>query len=149
MIIYVGYGFDVNDIPDEEWLKIVKNYDTAACLNYTVPIRDASWDWSQYTEEEQLEAALKFIDDNYDSDYAAYLCNIINREEECDIVTQYDNYITFDSIAFIDDCRERVIRVPNKEAFIGLIAKYVNTIPIKFGPVWSGNDWEEPNYFID
>ena len=153
MIIYVGYGFDTNDISDEIWYNLATKYDTEAVKKHL----NASFDYEitddeAISEEYKITDALDFIDENTMS-RCEYLRNIINKEESKKagtdyIVSSYDNFLVFDSIRFVDDSK-RTQYIRNQKDFIDMIKHYIPVDDIKFGNLYEGNDWIDPNYFIE
>ena len=139
MITYVGYGFCIDDITNEAWLALVNKYDHDAYESF---IRDGL-----NTEDIQ-----SFIDENAMSQ-CEYLRDIINENEKSIaktdyIVSSYDDYLVFDSIRFYDDS-PRAKYIPNQEAFISMIARYIDIDTVNFGNVYEGSDWIDPSFFIE
>lgn len=139
MIIYVGYGFHVNDIQSDAWYSLIKRYDSA--LYEELLENDASVDEAEW-----------FIDENSMS-RCEYLRDIINENEKPlagtgYVVSSYDDYLVFDSIRFADDS-PRVKYIPNQKAFVQMISKYIPIDNVKFGNVYEGNEWIDPSFFMD
>lgn len=149
MEVYVGYGFDTNDIPASAWLSLVEKYDAKEFEDFIEEGYDAN---EEFTQEDKEQAAVDFIEGG-ELSISEYLKNIINSNEASSagtdyIVSSYDNYLVFDNIRFADDSpRTKYIR--NREEFIRLISKYVPTDNIKFGNLYDGVEWADPCYFLD
>ena len=139
MKTYIGYGFDVNDITDKELANAAEKYNEA--------------DFVEYLKDYGIEKREDFIPEWIDCHYngaAGILCDIINNEEKLKLVIQYDNYIVFDSIDFLDYCKERALKIKNRYDFIQLIAKYVPVKNIKFGNLYTNIDWiDDPCYYLE
>ena len=153
MITYVGYGFDTNDIDDEIWYNLAKKYDTKEVDDHLKNSFDYEMTEDKViSEEDKITDALDFIDENSMS-RCEYLRNIINSEESKKagtdyIVTSYDNFLVFDSIRFANDSK-RTEYIRNRDDFINMIKRYIPIDNIKFGNLYEGNDWIDPNYFIE
>lgn len=150
---YIGYGFDTNDISNEIWYNLAKKYDTEEVDDH---LKD-SFD-SEITEDEviskeyKITDALDFIDENSMS-RCEYLRNIINSEESEKagtdyIVTDYDNYLVFNSIRFADDSK-RTEYIRNADEFIAMVGRYIPIDNIHFGNLYEGNDWMDPSYWME
>ena len=143
MQTYVGYGFNVNDITDEQWLDLIEKYNEKDYINH-LEINEALGS----DKNEQTELALEWLFMNY-MDRGDYLTDIINGEEGLELVVQYDDYVVFNSIDFLDHCKERALRIKNREDFIQLIAEYVPIDNIKFGNLYAGVAWTDPCYYLE
>ena len=150
MQIYVGYGFDTNEVYNEDWYNLVKKYDKKDFeehlqLTFEKELNDIS-------EEDKIEEAINYIEQNCTS-CCEYLQNIINAEESKKagtnyIVSCYDNFLAFDSIRFADDSK-RTEYIRNAGDFITMIGRYINTSYLTFGNIYDGNDWQDPAYWLD
>lgn len=153
MIIYVGYGFDTNDIDDEIWYNLAKKYDAEEVDNHLK--KSFNYEITEdevISKEDKIADALDFIDEN-SMGRCEYLRNIINSEENKKagtdyIVSSYDNFLVFDSIRFADDSK-RTEYIRNQNDFINMIKRYIPIDTIKFGNLYEGTDWIDPNYFIE
>lgn len=150
MQIYVGYGFNTNDIPDEEWLPLVEKYDKKFFEEH---LRDTyEKEPADIDTEDKIADAIDFIEEN-SMGRCEYLRDIINHEEKDKagtdyIVTCYDNFLVFDSIRFADDSK-RTEYIRNAGDFVAMISRYINTKNIAFGNLYDGNDWQDPAYWLD
>ena len=153
MIIYVGYGFDTNDIDDEIWYNLAKKYDAEEVDNHLKNSYNYETTEDEIISKEyKITDALDFIDKNCMS-RCEYLRNIINSEENKKagtdyIVSSYDNFLVFDSIRFADDSK-RTEYIRNQNDFINMIKHYIPIDNIKFGNLYEGTEWLDPNYFIE
>lgn len=152
---YIGYGFDTNDIPAEDWVNIFKKYDTDMYQNLLDDCKEDDIDLKTLPQEEREDIILDFINEAIDST-AEYLRDIINKHEAAAagtdyIVEAYDNFLVFESIRFIDDESARAKYIRSENDFIAMIDRY---IPLKhreinFGNIWDGIDWVDPCFFMD
>ena len=138
---YIGYGFDTNDISDETWYILVSKYDSEEISNEI-----------SITEDDKIQDALEFIDGSNIS-RCEYLRNIINSEESEKagtdyIVTDYDNYLVFNSIRFADDSK-RTEYIRNADEFIAMVGRYIPTENLHFGNLYEGTDWMDPSYWME
>jgi hypothetical protein len=153
MYIYMGYGFDTNDIEDKTWYNLAKKYDAEAVEEHLKDSFDCEiTDDEVISEEYKITDALDFINEN-NIDCCEYLRNIINSEESKKagtnyIVTSYDNYLVFDSIRFADDSK-RTEYIRNADEFIAMVGRYIPTENIHFGNLYEGNDWLDPSYVLE
>lgn len=147
---YVGYGFNINDIPDEAWLSLVEKYNKNPFEEH---LRDNfGKEPNSIDTEDKIVDALDFIDENA-MGRCEYLRDIINHEEKDKagtgyIVTCYDNYLAFDSIRFADDSR-RTEYIRSAGDFVAMIGRYVDTKDITFGNIYDGNEWTDPAYWLE
>ena len=151
MYTYVGYGFNISDIADEDWVALVKKYDSEEfeeikkrAMKFISDPEDA--------EEIIIDYVSDFIDENSMSK-ADYLTNIINAGEKeaagTDyIVSTYDDFLVFDNVRFADDSK-RTQYVRTQEDFLALINKYVPIEHITFGNLYEGVEWIDPAFFLD
>ena len=153
MRIYVGYGFDTNDVPNEAWAALVKKYDHELWESKMEDIK-AEADGAHIIDPEVfLTSQITEVIDDEASSCADYLRDLINAEEKNAagtdyIVSSYDQYLVFDSIRFADDSpRTRYIR--NESDFVRMIGRYVPTDKLTFGSLYEGGDWMDPSYSMD
>lgn len=152
MQTYVGYGINTNDIPDEDWLALAKKYDKETFETY---LRSTYKEEPDKTDEkDQVQDALDFIEKN-SSSRCEYLRDIINENEKEKagtdyIVTNYDNYLVFDSIRFADDSK-RTKYIRTEADFINMIGRYIplENGKLTFGNLCEGSDWFDPVYSLE
>ena len=150
MQMYVGYGFNTNDIDDETWSTLVQTYDSDAYAE--IKRKAAILAGDEDVDEIMINYALDFINENSMSK-AEYLQNIINSEEAkiagTDyIVTTYDDFLVFDSVRFADDSK-RTKYIKTQEDFISMINKYIPIEEIEFGNLYEGVEWIDPCFFLE
>ena len=148
--MYVGYGFNTNDIDDETWSALVQTYDSDAYAE--IKRKAAILAGDEDVDEIMIDYALDFINENSMSK-AEYLQNIINSEEAkiagTDyIVTTYDDFLVFDSVRFADDSK-RTRYIKTQEDFISMINKYIPIEEIEFGNLYEGVEWIDPCFFLE
>lgn len=148
--MYVGYGFNTNDIDDETWSTLVQTYDSDAYAE--IKRKAAILAGDEDVDEIMINYALDFINENSMSK-AEYLQNIINSEEAkiagTDyIVTTYDDFLVFDSVRFADDSK-RTKYIKTQEDFISMINKYIPIEEIEFGNLYEGVEWIDPCFFLE
>ena len=153
MQVYVGYGFDTNEIENNVWLTLVDKYDKHDFAEYIYnTFLEKIKNGYIVTDDDKIQKALEFINKN-NTDCCEYLRNIINSEESEKantnyIVTNYDNYLVFDSIRFSDDSK-RTEHIRNAKDFIAMISRYIPTENLTFGNLYEGTDWHDPIYTLD
>ena len=150
MQMYVGYGFNTNDLDDETWSTLVQTYDSDAYAE--IKRKAAILAGDEDVDEIMINYALDFINENSMSK-AEYLQNIINSEEAkiagTDyIVTTYDDFLVFDSVRFADDSK-RTKYIKTQEDFISMINKYIPIEEIEFGNLYEGVEWIDPCFFLE
>ena len=88
MIIYVGYGFDTNDIDDEIWYNLAKKYDAEEVDNHLKNSYNYETTEDEIISKEyKITDALDFIDEHtmiglnlYDTELGAiYTCDLPNK----------------------------------------------------------------------
>lgn len=150
MQIYVGYGFNTNEINDQTWIKLAEKYDEDACKEIRDELSKEAHDKNK-TEELIEKSILEMIEERNFS-RADYLKNIINNNEYPKagdyVVSIYDDFLVFDSIRFADDSK-RTLYIRNQEDFIKMIARYIPIDNISFGNLFDGIEWMDPCYFLD
>lgn len=154
MVTYIGYGFNVNEIPESVWGKFLKEKASDELENFYEYIRqDLPFPDVDIHAENEGDTVVDYIQDTYNLDMAEYLRNMINAGEADavngkDVVEAYDQFIVFPSIRFVDDS-ERAKYIKSREDFMNMIGKYLPLEYITFGNIYTGNDWEDPEYFMD
>ena len=116
----------------------------------------------EYILKKTEEPTLEFLDDNVNADkyakeacesLATYVKEVLNEQIRKDyrikegVVQEFDNFVVFENISFVDDSPERAALVPSKEAFVDLIRKYIDVDA--FGRVWEGVEWMDPSYCME
>ena len=150
MQIYVGYGFNVNELKDTDWLRLMREHDPE---EYKCFVEDTK----ENCGEEDLDSnLLSNVEERIEdiSSLAEYLRDIINDEEHEKAGTDYivssydDNYLVFDSIRFAGDS-PRADYIRTESDFIQMIARYVPVDNITFGNLYEGSDWIDSCYYLD
>ena len=57
-------------------------------------------------------------------------------------------FVAFPSIAFAGESK-RADAVRTRGDFVGIIGKYLDSNDLTFGNVYSGDEWSDPNWFMD
>ena len=151
MDTYVGYGFNISDIADEDWVALVKKYDNEEFEEIKKRAMKLISD-PEDAEEIIIDYVNDFIDEN-SMGKADYLANIINAGEKKAagtdyIVSTYDDFLVFDNVRFADDSK-RTKYVRTQADFIAMIARYIPTENIKFGNLYEGIEWIDPCFFLE
>lgn len=149
MQIYVGYGFNVNELKPQDWLKLMREYDQDEYEDFVENTKENDG------EENLDEKLLAGIEDRIDdiSCRAEYLRDIINDAEKEKagtdyIVSSYDDFLVFDSVRFAGDS-PRAEYIRTEEDFIKMIARYVPVENLTFGNLYEGSDWVDSCYCLD
>lgn len=136
---YIGYGFNIDDLTDSNWLELLqKDKDAYAALQ-----RNCLDEFGNGDTDSLRSFARDWLDIRYENagDYLAAVIN--NGEKEAagadDIVGCYDTYLIFESIRFTDDSK-RALYIRNEADFIKMIGRYIPTGGLRFGSVWGGGD---------
>ena len=149
MQIYVGYGFNVNELKPQDWLKLMREHDQDEYEDFVENTKENDG------EENLDEKLLAGIEDRIGdiSCLADYLRDIINdcEKEKAGtdyIVSSYDDFLVFDSVRFAGDSpRSDYIRTA--EDFVKMIARYVPVENLTFGNLYEGSDWVDSCYCLD
>lgn len=153
MEFYVGYGFNVNKIKDEDWLKLLNNHASDLYEKLKAEVLEEDPELTQADEKELTEALEDRVHDFLEGQYntpCETLRDIINEGEEAAagtgyIVSSYDNWLVFDSVRFADDsARTEYIR--SSTDFWNMIARYVPLDNLTIGNVYAGN-WSDVSYY--
>lgn len=159
MHVYLGYGFNVYDISNKAWVSLIEKFDNKNFKRFLAEVfKDKSKPgMTPYipSEEEKEELALDYIEENgigaYDScEYLRIIINLNEAEKAGTnyIVSNYDNYLVFDSVRFADDSK-RTKYIRTQEDFIAMISRYIPIENITFGNVYEGSEWIDPIYSLD
>jgi len=149
MQIYVGYGFNVNELKPQDWLTLMREHDQDEYEDFVENTKENDG------EENLDEKLLAGIEDRIGdiSCLADYLRDIINDSEKEKagtdyIVSSYDDFLVFDSVRFAGDSpRSNYIRTA--EDFVQMIARYVPVENLTFGNLYEGSDWVDSCYCLD
>ena len=153
MDIYVGYGFNVNDIKDKDWLNLLKEHARDLYENLLEEAQEESPDLVVADEETLREAleerVIEFLEARYNTPCET-LRDIINEGESAAagtdyIVANYDNYLVFDSVRFADDSK-RTQYIRTADDFLTMIARYIPLDDLAIGNVYAGN-WCDVSFF--
>lgn len=153
MDIYVGYGFNVNDIKDKDWLNLLKEHARNLYDNLREEAREENPDLAAADEETLREAleerVIEFLEARYNTPCET-LRDIINEGEKAAagtdyIVANYDNYLVFDSVRFADDSK-RTQYIRTADDFLTMIARYIPLENLSVGNVYAGN-WCDVSYY--
>lgn len=138
MQTYTGYGFNSNDLTQEDLKTFVENFDKETC--------------SEIQNENNTKDITDFLSDYIDEHYSCiedYIRDAINSLEGINILVCYHPYIVFDSIDFVENAQERCKRIKSRDDFQTLIKKYFPNADITFGNLYEGSDWLDPAYSLD
>ena len=152
MDIYVGYGFNVNDIKDKDWLNLLKEHARDLYDNLREEALEESPDLAAADEETLREAleerVIEFLEARYNTPCET-LRDIINGERAAAgtdyIVASYDNWLVFDSVRFADDSK-RTQYIRTADDFLTMIARYIPLENLSVGNVYAGN-WCDVSFF--
>lgn len=153
MDIYVGYGFNVNDIKDKDWLNLLKEHARDLYDNLREEALEENPDLAAADEETLREAleerVIEFLEARYNTPCET-LRDIINEGEKAaagtdDIVSSYDNWLVFDSVRFADDSA-RTEYVRSSTDFWNMIARYIPLDDLAIGNVYAGI-WCDVSYY--
>lgn len=153
MDIYVGYGFNVNDIKDKDWLNLLKEHARNLYDNLREEALEENPDLAAADEETLREAleerVIEFLEARYNTPCET-LRDIINEGEKAAagtdyIVANYDNYLVFDSVRFADDSK-RTQYIRTADDFLTMIARYIPLDDLAIGNVYAGN-WCDVSYY--
>ena len=122
---YLGYGFDVNNVTEEEIVALAKKYDQKLCEDCN-------------NDDDEIYDNISNM--RYDGP-ADYVATVINDVEGMAVLNSFDQFVMFDSIRFIDDEPERANIIRNESDFVKLISKYFNVEKLKIGNVYYGSEW--------
>ena len=151
-ISYVGYGFNVYDIPNKTLLGFMQKYSPDLFNRIVKNLKKKG------ILKETEEPTLEFLDDNVNADeyvrktyksLATYLKKVLNEQIRKDyhikkrIVQAFDDFVAFENIY----SPERKALVPSEEAFVDLILKYIDIDA--FVNVWEHDDSSDPCYWTD
>lgn len=148
MQLYVGYGFDANDVENSALVEMMRKYDPR---RYEDAIKELRED---FPGEDNVQKYLEsYLSDFLDGSAAEYLCDIINRCESTAagtgyIVTDYDQYLVFESIRFADD-EKRASYIKSEEDFIQMIGRYVPVNGLTFGNICTGSDFVDLEVYME
>ena len=159
MQTYVGYGFHVNDITNEELLLFIEKFNYYTFQHLTNEILEKNVNKIEDLSEEELETIYgNLIDylENFYTDKADYISSAINAHQietgkmiKNNLTTCYDSFVVFDSITFLEDAQERCNVIKSRNDFIELIQNYFPNADIEFGCLYEGSDWLDPNYYLE
>ena len=149
MYMYVGYGFDSSDVSNETLLKLIRERtpdEYARFVAYCEKRRGRT------DEETLLKEIRNGIEDEGDG-VPDIIARIINDGEAKrlageDLVEVCDDYIAFPTIGFADESKRAMV-VRSREAFAKIVGKYLNLDELTFACVYGGDEWGDPNYFME
>lgn len=149
MYLYAGYGFDAGKISDEGLLKLMKEHDAD---EYETFAEDCLENFGSRDEEILVKNVGDRIWENNMS-VAEYVAAVVNEGEaglagKEDVVEAYGPFVAFPSIAFAGESK-RADAVRTRGDFVGIIGKYLDLNDLTFGNVYSGDEWSDPNWFMD
>ncbi|MBQ1735688.1 MAG: hypothetical protein II038_12620 [Lachnospiraceae bacterium] len=153
MDIYVGYGFNVNDIKDKDWLNLLKEHARDLYDNLLEEAQEENPALAVADEETLREALEERVNEFLEARYntpCETLRDIINEGESAAagtdyIVANYDNYLVFDSVRFADDSK-RTQYIRTADDFLTMIARYLPLENLSVGNVYAGN-WCDVSFF--
>ena len=141
MYFYIGYGFDVNQVTDPMWVKLVRTYDKTA---YDEIVQEMELDKNKkYSLTKRI---LDLIDKNSKS-RGEYLRMVINNNESVidGVVECFGHYLIFENITFISE-EPRAKYITSRGDFVSMISKYISVRKLTFGNVFAGNNHNVINY---
>lgn len=136
MRAFIGYGFSIREISEENWIRLVREYDPDIYKDAHRGLDTANADVSGIISARVLEA----IDEKTVS-RAEYLSDLINKEEKKrtgteNITSAAGEYIVFAPLRFAAE-EKRAAIVPQANVFVKMIRKYVDAPSIAFGNVFA------------
>ena len=149
MTCYIGYGFDVNDLTNEDWVKILSEKDADIFKEFKA---DCQMKRGSDDHDVLIEEVTDWLEGNNYS-LADYLHSLINGKEKAavgigNVVVCIEPYFFFDSICFAGD-EPRAEYIRSSDDFIKMIGKYVPTENLTFGNLYEGSDWMDPVFTLE
>lgn len=151
---YAGYGFNVDDISDKGFLRLIKTYVPDDYREMITDILEVDKDPDILTEEER-EILAKNAEDWIDTSRgfkANYIADVI-CSSTCDgLVYELDTkYVVYPPLMFPEDAeKEKIKFVRNASDFEKLVMSFFPGEQITFGSIWLYTpDWMEPDYAMD
>ncbi len=147
MINYIGYGFDTNEVSDRQWTKLVRVYHNKTYQSIRKKAKE------RYTNPREIRQYIIEETNRYakQDDKCRFLCDIINGDDKprmYDTVENYDNYLVFNRIDFID-YQPRATQIKNPSDFVNFIQQYISTRNIKFSYIYEGTESIGPIYHVN
>ena len=143
MIVYLGYGFNVNDLSTEDMLEFIREYSPDEYESRDPDETDEefveSYEWNNGSRAEVIR---DIINEQAMRDHPEY------EENPISFVQAYDQYVVYDSMRFPNDS-PRAKLIPDEESFIEFIGKYLCTASLEFGNVYTGADNIDLNPWMD
>ena len=154
-ISYVGYGFNVYDIPNKTLLGFMQKYSPDLFNRIVKNLKKKG------ILKETEEPTLEFLDDNVNADEyvekiyksrATYVKKVLNEQIRKDyhikkgVVQVFDFYVAFVNIY----SPEIKALIPSEKAFVDLILKYIDVDA--FDDVWENDDsvlGDDTYYFME
>ena len=159
---YVGFGFDIDDVKQEDILNLVKKYrpeeyeEIKQAAMKDEPNEDADkvilanlydYFWKNVPLIEEA--------DSNGGGFGGLVTSIINCQERADrnlspstnLLYCFGHYVAFGAVRFADDT-ERTRTIKSANDFRALVGKYLKTPPY-CANIYEGSDWLDPDYWID
>ena len=148
MILYVGYGFNVEDLTEQQLIDFIR------CSPYAK-------DFEEYLKDadaEEDDVVTEFMEER--SGYVSYFVSCaINAAERkrakdrgCDlgsedVVVAYDTFVFFDSLRFAEeDKRSQIIRT--EEDFLRMLKRYFHELPT-IGNILAGTEFMDVAFWME
>lgn len=162
MTNYVGFGFDIDDVKQEDILNLIRRYrpeeygelKQAATKNEPDNDADNALLANLYDYFCRNVSLIEEADSN-GGDFGGLVTSIINCQERTDrgllpstnLLYCFDHYVAFGAVRFADDT-ERARTIKSADDFYAMIGKYFETLPY-CANIYEGSDWIDPAYWID